>query len=123
MAKGKDMLATIGPWAYIIGLLIAVLAGVFAPGNTTAIWGLMALGLLVGLANVTEKEVMLFLVASLAFLLSASSLGSVFSVLPTVADLEMGKWVAGIMSYLVAFTAPAAAIVALKALYEISKSA
>jgi len=118
VAKDKDMMAMIGPWAYIAGLIIALIAGFAAPGNAMVVWGLAALGLLVGLLNVTEKETLLFLVAALAFLLSASSLSAVFSVIPGI-----GSGVAQVFQYLVVFTAPAAAIVALKALYEISKSA
>ncbi len=117
MAKGKDMMATIGPWAYIIGLVIAVLAGLFAQGNPMVFWGLGALGLLVGLLNVTEKETLLFLVAAIAFLSSANSLAQIFASVPA-----LGYASGSLFQYLVAFTAPAAAIVALKALYEVSKS-
>ncbi len=117
MAKGGEMLATIGPWTYIAGLVIAVIAGFTSPGNATVLLGVGALGLIVGLLNVSDREVKLFLVAAIAFLLSATSLGDLFKTLP-----YLGGGIESVFQYLVAFTAPAAAIVALKALYDISKS-
>jgi hypothetical protein len=107
----------IGPWSYMIGLVVAIFAGLaIAPGApevSTVIIGLGGLGLLVGLLNVSDKEVMLFLVAAIAFLLSAKSLADLFSTV-------LGEKTTMVFGYLVAFTAPAAAIVAIKALYEIS---
>ncbi|MDO8628239.1 MAG: hypothetical protein Q7R56_00610 [Nanoarchaeota archaeon] len=99
----------IGSWAFIIGLIIAVAVGLFATAGTTIIWVLAFLGLIVGLLNVTSGESQLFLVAAIAFMVSASGLAIV---MPFLRD---------VLQNIVVFTAPAAAIVALRALYEISE--
>lgn len=117
MAKGKDMMAIVGPWAYMLGVAAAIVLGFAMPNNAMAFWGLGVLGLIVGLLNVTEKETLLFLVAAIAFLSSANSLSALFVQVPALGDAA-----AYMFKYLVAFTAPAAAIVSIKALYEISKS-
>jgi LPXTG-motif cell wall-anchored protein len=67
---------TIGKWAFIIGLVLAVLAGLFfQPG--WAIWVLAILGIIVGLLNITVEERRGFLLASIALTLSATPLNSV----------------------------------------------
>ena len=99
----------IGSWAFIIGLVIAVVMGFFPAGSTT-IWILAFLGLVVGLINVTHGAAQLYLVASIAFLVSASSLTLI---LPMLKDF---------LTNIVVFVGPGAAIVALRALYEIARS-
>ena len=118
MARKHNIWPMIGTWAFIIGLLIAVLAGIFAGTlpETTLVLG--ALGVVVGLVNVTEDEVQRFLVATIAFMVSASSLASLFGRFP-----QLGTAIVAIFSNIVVFVAPAAAVVALKALYDISRSA
>lgn len=109
----------VGTWAFIIGLLIAVLAGIFAGLVPETAFVLGLLGLIVGLVNVKEDEVHGFLVATIAFMISAGSLADLFGRLPQ----GVGASIVPIFSNVVAFVAPAAAIVALKALYDISRSA
>jgi hypothetical protein len=113
-----------GPWAYIVGVVIALIAGFVMPADTTVVLALGVLGLIVGLLNVADKEVQMFLVASIAFIVAASGLSGVvsglFAGLP-VEDMGIGEGLVAALNYLVAFTAPAAAIVAILALYKISK--
>ncbi len=116
MGKDSGILATVGPYSYIAGVVIAILAGIAMAGNSTVTMALGVLGLLVGLLNVTDKEVKLFLIASIAFLASANSLVALGTAIP-----EVGAWMPNVFGYLIVFTAPAAAIVAVKALYDISK--
>ncbi|TSC73074.1 MAG: hypothetical protein G01um101438_97 [Parcubacteria group bacterium Gr01-1014_38] len=94
----------VGRWAFIVGLLIAVLVGLATdiPGAAAIIF---ILGLLVGLLNVPEKESMPFLVAVIALL----TLG--------VAGLEIGvltPLVSNILTQFVAFVSAAALVVAVK---------
>lgn len=115
-------LKQIGPWAYIIGVAIALLAGFAMPENAMVALALGALGLIVGLLNITDKEVQLFLVASIAFIVGASSLGAVLAGLFTAVPLGFsGTALVAALQYMVAFTAPAAAVVGLLALYRLSK--
>lgn len=116
MAKGDSMPA-IGAWAYLGGLVIAVLAGIFGATDATVALVLGVLGLLVGLLNISEKEVHGFLLAGIAFLLSATSLAT----LGTMLLGGMGTLVAAVFKNVAIFVAPAVAIVALKAVYDISK--
>ncbi len=116
MAKGDSMPA-IGAWAYLGGLVIAILAGVFGATDATVAMVLGVLGLLVGLLNISDKEVQRFLIAGIAFLLSATSLASLGNQLPG----GIGSWMSPVFSNIAIFVAPAVAIVALKAVYDISK--
>ncbi len=115
MAKGDSMPA-IGAWAYIGGLVIAVLAGIFGATDATVAMVLGILGLLVGLLNISDKEVQHFLVAGIGFLLSATSLSAIGAKLPAI-----GSWMGPVFGNIAIFVAPAVAIVALKAVYDISK--
>ena len=108
----------IGLWAFIIGLVLAVALSLFSATNTPA-WAvvtLAVLGLVVGLFNITDKEVSTFLIASVAFLVSFQSLSAVFT------TLTLGWEAVGVFFKLVtAFIAPAAAIVAVIALFKLAK--
>lgn len=116
MAKNDSMWPQIGAWSYIAGLVIAILAAFMGPSSGTTFL-LAGLGLLVGLLNIADKEISIFLLASLVFMISASSLNVVFVAIPAI-----GTFIPAILTNIVTFVAPGAAIVALKALYDVSKS-
>jgi len=103
----------------MVGLLIAVIAGAMpgvlgAPSTMALLLGI--LGIIVGLLNVADKEVSLFLVAAIALLVSAAGLSMVL-----VNIQAIGTVLSAILDNVVVFTAPAAAVVSLKALYVCSK--
>lgn len=109
--NGGQKMEAIGKWSFIIGVILAVVAGVIYSAATPS-WVmpvLAVLGLLVGLLNVTAKETEKFLVATIALLMT-SQLGS-----------ALGAAVTAIMGNIVVFVAPAALIVALKAIWELAK--
>ncbi|MEM4194763.1 MAG: hypothetical protein QXY05_00475 [Candidatus Anstonellales archaeon] len=114
-----------GPLAYIVGLVIAIIAGVVPLGANLVVWVSLLLGLIgifVGLMNIRDKEVLLFLVAAIAFMISASSLASVFSTLGAQFGVDfLGQAISQILANVVVLTAPAAAVVAIKALYDVSR--
>ncbi|RLG69133.1 MAG: hypothetical protein DRO07_02695 [Candidatus Iainarchaeum archaeon] len=113
---------TIGSWAFIIGVLIAILGGIFAPMLAEqAAWitlVLVILGLIVGFLNIGDKEVPGFLMATIALMLVGS------------ADLEIidkviapvGTYLASIVANIVAFVAPAALVVALLEIYRLAST-
>ena len=104
--------AKIGKWAFIIGLVVAVLAGLlFQPG--WAIWVLAILGLIVGLLNVTAEDTRSFLLAAIALTLSATALNT----LPVV-----GTALSFILPFVVAFVAGATIVIALKELFQTARS-
>ena len=101
----------VGKWAFIIGLVVAVLAGLFfQPG--WAIWVLAILGLIVGLLNVTAEDTQAFLLASIALTLSATALNT----LPIV-----GTALSFILPFVVAFVAGATIVIALKELFQAAR--
>ncbi|UCC52757.1 MAG: hypothetical protein JSV68_02090 [Anaerolineaceae bacterium] len=65
-----------GKWGFIIGLVIAALAGLFFQ-PAWAIWVLAILGVLVGLLNVTAEDTRGFLLAAIALTLSATALNAI----------------------------------------------
>ncbi len=112
---GKDF-SKIGVWSFLVGLLIAVLAGGGLIPMDRSVWiGILgAMGLLVGLLNVTGKEAIPFLVATIALVVSVSGMSIV---LASVSGLTV---ITDILTYVTIFVAPAALIVALKSIYVLA---
>ena len=104
----------LGFLAFIIGLILAVVAGLFFPGNTVVILILLILGLLIGFLNINDKEIVLFLLAVIALLAA----GNVFAPLTA---LDIGERLGNVMAHIGALMAPAAVVVAVKALYDAAK--
>lgn len=102
----------IGRYAFIVGLVISVVAG-FVTLDATVVAGLVVLGVIVGFLNVTGEEVQKFLLGTVALLLVGSALGMTLAKLP---------YVPGILSAFISFVAGAALLVALKEVYTITKS-
>jgi len=67
MAK-SDGKAMLGRWAFLIGVVLAVIFGFFTAGSWLA-WVLVVLGLIVGLVNISDKEVGHFLTAGTVMVL------------------------------------------------------
>ncbi|MCK5626413.1 hypothetical protein KAI23_00400 [Candidatus Bathyarchaeota archaeon] len=114
---------TIGRWAFIAGVIIALLAGIAA-----AVGGAMGgyvpllmliLGVIVGLTTVTEKETTPFLVAAIALLVANG--GGAFLLVDGVLP-GVGTGIDTILVTLAPFVAPAAIIMAVKAIYNIGRT-
>ena len=110
MAKGKaNILSMVGFWAFIVGLIIAVVVGILAAlGMATAIMPaiiivLIILGLIVGFLNITAKEILLFLVATIALIV----VGGVFAPLKT---FGVGAMLDAILALVATLMAPAAIV-------------
>jgi hypothetical protein len=118
--KEKSFFERVGPWAFILGLAIAV----FSAATKQVFWLLGILGLIVGLLNISDKELTLYLLASLTFLLSANTLSLTLSKLINVIPI-ISSWMSFIdplLANITLFVAPGAAIVALKALFTMSRN-
>jgi len=114
----------IGRWAFIVFVIIAVLAGLAAGLGGRAALGwvsliMVILGIIVGLTNLTEKEAIPFLTAVIALLVANS--GQVFLVIDEVAK-PLGTIINSILSNVAAFVAPAAILLAVKAIYNLAKT-
>ena len=103
----------LGEYSFLLGILLAIVAGLFIPNELLVSLALVVLGLVVGLINIVRRESMPFLVASIA-LIVAGSAGLEY--LPLI-----GVYLEPMLLNIKAFVAPAAVIVALKAVYELGK--
>ena len=101
----------IGKWAFIIGLVVAVFAGLFFQPDW-AIWVLAILGVIVGFLNVSAEDTQGFLLAAIALTLSATALNT----LPI-----LGKAFSLILPFVVAFVAGATIVIALKELFQAAR--
>jgi hypothetical protein len=111
-----DLVAKIGSWAFIGGVLIALIVGIFGSGNTpVATSVLILLGLIVGLLNVTGRETTPFLLASVSLVIVSKFGGDVL-----VGIAKIGPTLQGVMSAIMTFVIPATIIVALKAIYALA---
>lgn len=105
-------LETVGRWAFIAGIVVAVLAGLFVVGVSWVVWVLAILGLVIGFLNVSTTEPQRFLLAAVALTLSASAVLS----LPVV-----GFVLTNILANVLIFIAAAMLVVAIRALLETAK--
>jgi len=102
----------IGEWIFLLGVIIAILAGLLSPGSETVATILVILGLVVGFLNITEKESTNFLIAAIALILTGTVSLSVLG--------SIGAMIKEIVIYISIFVMPAALIVALKLVYQLA---
>jgi hypothetical protein len=110
----------IGVWAFIGGLILATIIALFSASSTPA-WAvtlIAVLGLIVGFLNVSKDEIQMYLIASIAFLLSFQSLNAVTSLLPA----SISSIASAFFTLMGAFIAPGAAVTAILAIYHIAKN-
>ena len=114
MAKKGGSSSKISSWAFLIGVLLAVVLG--ALGQLTEpwmVWLLVIIGLVVGFLNITESEVDSFLMAG-AVLLIASAFGQ--DVMGRVSMLN------GILEAILVLFVPATIIVAVKHAFSLARN-
>jgi hypothetical protein len=104
----------VGFWAFILGFIVAIIAGIVLPANTAIVIVLIILGLIIGFLNISAGETLTFLVATIALIV----VGRVFAPLTI---LSIGKILDQILGYVATLMAPAAVVVAIKALWQISR--
>jgi hypothetical protein len=104
----------VGFWALIVGLVIALVAGLVLPGNAIIAIILVVLGIVIGFLNITPKEVQSLLLAAIALIV----VGNAFAPLKF---LGIDTFIAGVLAYVTVLVAPAAVIGAVKMLWTIGK--
>ena len=77
-----ERLELVGKWAFIIGLVLAAVAGILFEAEEAVFWVLAVLGVIVGLLNITREDTQGFLLAAIGFLLSATA----FNLIPIVGE-------------------------------------
>lgn len=124
----ENMLKTIGSWLFLIGVLISVIVGIIVGANWyTDSQGYVALilavlGFIVGclsffaVGNITHERVPTFLIAAL-ILVGIGASATYFDSLQLVGDIYLG--IAGMLGV---FAAPAAGILAIRAIWDAGKT-
>ncbi len=124
-------------WSFIAFVIIAIVMGLVigswaynanfhwqdpdvSNANAYVTLVLLILGIIVGLISITAKEVTPFLIATIA-LIVASSILNVWTPLIKIHEL-LYYWATAILSYIVAFAAPAAVIIAIKEVFAMTRS-
>jgi hypothetical protein len=125
----KMEMEKIARWVYIAFVVIAVVMGLavgymsYSGTNVADIDGwvtliMLILGIIIGLTSITAKEVTPFLIATIALIVAASA--NVWLPLSNIHEL-LYYWAYYILHYIVAFAAPAAVIIAIKAVFVMAK--
>ncbi|MBX4196671.1 hypothetical protein KW805_03720 [Candidatus Pacearchaeota archaeon] len=102
-----------GSWAFLIGVVLAVILGFM--GTLDSPWPmiLVIIGLIVGFLNVTHDEVSTFLMSGTVLIIASALSGDTLSSLPGAA---------GIMSALLMIFVPATILVAIKNVFTIARN-
>jgi hypothetical protein len=132
----------IARWAYVIFVVVAVLAGlilgysayssyILTPTDPPANWAeniktndgyvlfaMLILGIVVGLTSITRKEVTPFLISTIALVVASAA--NVWAGLWYLHPI-LFFWASAILSYIVAFAAPAAVLISIKSVLALTK--
>jgi len=120
----------IARWAFIAFVAIAIIMGLSvgymdydADLNAADVDGwvtliMLILGIIVGVTSITAKEVTPFLIATIALIVATSA--NVWDPLNNIHEL-LYYWATYILSYIVAFAAPAAVIIAVKSVFAVAR--
>jgi NADH/NAD ratio-sensing transcriptional regulator Rex len=118
-------LAIVGKVAFVVGVLFAIVGGIWGgvsiPTNDLVIWVLLVAGILIGLLNVTAKEGATVLAAAVALII----LG-IWGFTPAAAPIadisvKLAENLQGVVCAFALLMAPAAIIVAIKAVISTAK--
>ncbi|MEK6896915.1 MAG: hypothetical protein AABW93_00095 [Nanoarchaeota archaeon] len=111
MAKsGTDML---GRWAFLIGVILAVVLGFLGAASGTWTMVLVVIGLIVGLLNVGAKEVSAFLMSGVVLIIASALGGNLIGGLP---------YIGSILDALLVIFVPATVVVAVKNVFALAKN-
>ncbi|MEK6935708.1 MAG: hypothetical protein AABW67_02890 [Nanoarchaeota archaeon] len=116
--KTKSKKNLVGAWAFLIGIVLALVIGLFsnyfvAMTQEIILGTLLFLGLAVGFFNITNKESSKFLLVSIALVIASYIGYSVMAIIPQISN---------ILNALLVLLIPAIIIVALRSLFEIAKN-
>ncbi len=108
----------VGHFAFVGGVLIAVVAGLLQATSTFFAFSLLLLGIVVGFLNISTKEDTHFLVATIALLVAGSA---DFQILNVIFN-PLGTVMTSLFANIKIFVAPAAIVVALKAIIKLARN-
>jgi ATP synthase protein I len=116
-------MAKVGAWAFILGVIIALFLG-FLPDNFkgAGVSVLVLAGIIVGFLNVTDKETTPYLMAAVAIMIALFTAGQQIAL--SLQSLGvLGEYLKSLLANINMFVFPATVVVAMKAIYNISKDA
>jgi hypothetical protein len=124
MAKVQNSTTSrIGVWAFMIGLVLALLGGIIVSilgrGQAAVTAILLVLGLIVGFFNVGKNEVKDYLVAAVSLVIVTFMGSSIMANLDTLGVL--GGYLQYVFAAIMTFVIPATIIVAVKEIYGLSR--
>lgn len=110
-----------GAWAFLIGIVLAVLVGLFAGSKINPlILGILAvLGLVVGFF-VATKDVQTFLIASVSLVLVSFAGIQGLVLAAAIRGIEIGKILSSVLGTLLVMFVPATIVVALKTVFALA---
>lgn len=106
----------LGAWAFLIGIILAVILGVFQTQLGSVTWIsilLVLLGLIVGLLNLSGSEANTFLLAAVSLVIVSNLGGTALGVIDVVGN---------ILNAIMTLVVPATVIVALKAVFSAARN-
>jgi hypothetical protein len=112
------LVVALGAIAFLAGMLMAIIAGGVSRDNGTIVLVLVILGIIVGLFNITSREMIPFLVAAVA-LVVVGTVGA-FSSLDDIID-GLGRVLNGMVDYIAVFMTPAAIITAVRVVWSLAR--
>jgi len=114
----RKLSSYIGLLAFFVGIILAIVGGIGYHDNSGITLTVVIVGILVGLLNITGKEVLPLLIAAIALIVVGLTQGF----LP-LNDLggEAGTKINAIVAYLATFMAPAAVISAFRAIWAVAR--
>ena len=112
MAKqgGMDI---VGKWAFLVGVVLAVILGFLGPITGTWAMILVALGIVVGLLNIRSTEVTPFLMSGAVLIIASALGGNLMGTLPYIGSL---------LDALLVIFVPATVIVAVKNVFTLARN-
>lgn len=117
--KQSDVGNLIGSWAFLVGVLLAIILGLIGPIEQWMGLVLVIIGVIVGLLNITAKESMGFLTAA-TVLVIVTTLPSVAGDASVFAQVGLES-IQNILDALMLVFVPATIIVALRAVFGLAR--
>ena len=108
--KGGNQL---GSWAFLIGLVIAVVVGLFGQLGSAWLIALVLIGLLVGLLNIADRETTPFLMSGVVLIIASAFGGDALSRVP---------YAGAIFDALLVLFVPATIVVAIKNVFTLARN-
>ena len=105
----------IGAWAFLIGIILALVVGLVGSlsSNTVILGLLVILGLIVGLLNISKKEINAFMLSGIVLIIASFFGASILSPLPKSTD---------VLAALLTLFVPATIIVAIKNVFMLAEN-